>query len=113
MRLAEHYVLVVEEGKVRGYLLNATHTDGGPKARFFRGLGYGSGSWRSLASSLRQHAQQNDVIYTVESAFGKKYIVSGPIEAIDKRRPIPEIVSVWIVESGSPEARLVTAYPVR
>jgi hypothetical protein len=113
MRLADHYVLVVEEGKVRGYLLNAAHPDGGPKARFFRGLGYGSRRWRSLADSLKQHAEHNDVADIVESAFGTKHIVIGPIESIDEPGANPEIVSVWITERGSPEARLVTAYPMR
>jgi hypothetical protein len=113
MRLTDHYVLVVEERKVKGYLLNANHPDGAPKARFFRALGYDAHSWRSLAEELKQHARDNDAAHPVESPFGNKYIVVGPLRSTGKSLTESPVVSVWIAESRASEARLVTAYPVR
>ncbi|MFP4432620.1 MAG: DUF6883 domain-containing protein [Spirochaetota bacterium] len=113
MRLADEYIPVVEERKVKEYLLNPDHPDGAPKARFFRALGYGAGDWRSLAENLKQHARENDAAYPVESPFGKKYIVVGPLRSSGNNLTESPVVSVWIAERGSLEARLVTAYPVR
>ena len=113
MRLADEYIPVVDERKVKGYLLNPDHPDGAPKARFFRALGYSARDWRSLAESLKQHARENDATHTVESPFGKKYIVVGPLQSFGMYPTELAVVSVWIAERGSLEARLVTAYPVR
>lgn len=112
MKLSDHHVLVVEQKKLKEYLLNFGHDDGAPKARFFLTLGYGESTWRDLAETLREHAARNEVFQTVESSFGKKYIVKGPIRTFDGFIREPGIFSVWIVERDSSEARLVTAYPV-
>ena len=111
MRLSDNYLLVVEERKVLGYLLNSGHPDGAPKARFFHAAGYDTQRWRSLAESLKLHATNNEVANSVESFFGKKFVVEGPMDTAREGAPGVRIVSVWIVERGSAEARLVTAYP--
>ena len=38
--------------KVRDYLLNAEHPDGGSKATWFQSLGYGRDRWHELAMDL-------------------------------------------------------------
>ena len=47
---------------------------------------------------------------TVKSEYGVRYCVDVPVETPGGDRPT--IRTVWIVEEGSPEPRLVTAYPV-
>jgi hypothetical protein len=59
---------------------------------------------------LLTHAVTGDVVSASETAFGRKYLVQGPLSAPDGRRP--NICSVWFVEIGEHAPRLVTAYPL-
>lgn len=43
---------VVEEQKLRDYLLNTEHPDGGSKARWLRSLGYAPDNWQTLADHI-------------------------------------------------------------
>jgi hypothetical protein len=61
MRLPGAEVVLVEERKIVEYLMNPSHPDGAPKARFFRGTGYTAEAWQRLAEDLRRHARENDV----------------------------------------------------
>jgi hypothetical protein len=42
--------------KVRDYLLNIEHADGGPKAIWFHTLGYDRSAWTQLARDLLRNA---------------------------------------------------------
>ena len=109
MKLPGSATALVEERKVRDYLMNMTHPDGMTKARFFFGKGYRIDKWRRLADDLRQHGQSNDVVDVVDSPFGSRYAVEGLL-----RTPSDEnvrLVTVWIIEKGAATPRLVTAYP--
>lgn len=109
MKLPGGAQALVEERKVREYLMNRTHPDGISKARFFARRGYRDEDWRRLADDLRHHGQQNDVAGIVESPYGTKYSVDGQL-----RTPSGEsigVITVWIVEKGTDVPRLVTAYP--
>lgn len=66
--------------------------------------------WDVLAESLRKHGMTNPVVKTVESEYGVRYCVEGPIETPSGVKPY--IRTVWIVEKGSLEPRLITAYPI-
>jgi hypothetical protein len=83
--------------------------DGASKARFLRGFGFREGDWRVLADSLRRIAVTWDVATVVESSFGTRYTVIGPLESPDGRNP--RVRTVWIVDKGSAIPRLITAYP--
>jgi len=66
-----------------------------------------------LADALRRHAGDHSIASAVQSEYGTKYIVDGPIIS-----PIGKVVSIrtiWIVEAADPmgSPRFVTAYPVR
>ena len=106
---------IVEEKKLLGYLLNFEHDDGKDKAAFFVRFGFSRERWRELAEALKGHAIKNALVKTVESAFGTRYVVEGPMRAPDGRAPW--VRTVWIVEAEealreSPP-RLVTAYPLQ
>jgi hypothetical protein len=80
------------------------------KAAFFARLGFTVEQWEILAESLRRHGMTNPVVKTVRSVYGVSYCVEGPIETPGGIRA--NIRTVWIIEEGVSEPRLITAYPV-
>src|SRR5487761_2742527 len=66
---------VVEQEKIRNYLLNAAHPDNGGKALVFAGLGYDAGNRRALAEALRELAEHPATSKSMASAHGVKYIL--------------------------------------
>lgn len=103
---AEH--AIAPEEKVRGYLLNLDHPDGGPKAVWFYTLGYTAEHWQELADDLLVIARDCETFDTEITRFGIKYKAIGTI-GLPGRRP-GTVLTVWIVEDDDPP-RLVTAYP--
>jgi hypothetical protein len=100
---------VVEEEKLRSYLLSEIHPAGRAKAAFFRAFGFRARSWRRLRDALLEHGHTSSIVAAAETEFGRKYILEGPLMAPDGRRPT--IRAVWFVASGEAVPRLVTAYP--
>ncbi len=94
--------------KVRDYLLNPEHPDGGSKAAWFQSLGYARDRWHELASDLLALAATCEKFATVRTSFGVKYVVKGQIGRGLHRSA--SVLAVWIVEADRPP-RLVTAYP--
>ena len=94
--------------KVRDYLLNLAHPDGGPKAVWFHSLGYARDQWQLLAGDLLAIARGCGEFDTETTRFGIKYKAAGWIGR-PGHRPA-KVRTVWIVEDNAPP-RLVTAYP--
>ncbi len=99
---------VIDEAKLRGYLLSDVHPVGRFKARFFAALGFTEANWREFESALRaQHLTEPATPGTVEP-FGQAYtiraILKGPAGAA-------MVTSVWFVRTDDAAARFVTAYP--
>lgn len=109
MKLPNADKLVVEREKLVDYLLNPAHPDNGGKAQFFEKLGFRRAEWRVLAEAFRALGSQAPVAQSVKSAHGQKYVVVGRIESPAGKSP--SVRTIWIVDSGSATARLVTAYP--
>ena len=99
----------VETRKVTDYLLSTDHPDGKSKAKYFIEHGFVINQPDSLARSLIKHGQTQPVIKESVSEFGKKFILECQCETPNGRNPC--IRSVWIVEIGTLEPRLVTAFP--
>lgn len=99
---------VVPAEKVRDYLLNLEHPDGGAKAVWFRSLGYTREEWHLLAGDLVAVARDCSEFGTETTRFGIKYRASGSVGR-PSHRP-GNVLTVWIVEDEDPP-RLVTAYP--
>lgn len=100
----------VERSKIVEYLLNENHPDGRSKAHFFQKFGFEARQWSVFADALRNHAARNQVQDRVETPFGMRYVVDGPIESPDGRDP--SVRTVWIIETASSAPRLITAYPI-
>lgn len=99
---------IANEQKVRNYLLNLEHPDGGSKAIWFHSLGYARDAWQLLANDLLAIARDCDEFDTEMTRFGVKYTVVGLIGRPDHRPG--STLAVWIAEDNDPP-RLVTAYP--
>jgi len=108
--LPNAYKARVDREKIIEYLLCESHPDGRAKAAFFAKLGFTVEQWEILAESLRKHGMTNPVVKTVRSEYGVSYCAEGPIETQGGVRP--NIRTVWIIEEGVSEPRLITAYPV-
>jgi hypothetical protein len=94
--------------KVRDYLLNLEHPDGGSKAIWFQSLGYTRDRWHELESDLLTLAAACKEFATVQTPFGVKYVVKGQIGRTPWRSA--SVLAVWIVGADR-RPRLVTAYP--
>ena len=101
--------VIIEESKLRDYLLSIDHPVGGPKARFFLDHGFSRENPKVLENALRQHLLLRSSEQRLVGSFGTKWIIKGPIACPDRRGPL--IQSVWIQDLGSESFRLVTAYP--
>jgi len=108
MPIPEAHRAVVEDAKVRDYLLNLSHPDGGSKAIWFHSLGYHRDKWQDLANDLLAIAQNCTTFDTEITRFGVKYKAWGTVGRSEHRPGV--VLTVWIVEDNDPP-RLVTAYP--
>jgi hypothetical protein len=109
MKLPNSNLAIVEREKIREYLLNEAHPDNGGKALFFFGLGFSRAEWLTLANAPLRLAQENEVAISMESSHGIKDIVDGRLSTPSGKRAT--VRTVWIVDKGSENPRLVTAYP--
>jgi hypothetical protein len=99
---------IVATEKVRDYLLNLEHPDGGSKAVWFHSVGYARDQWQRLADDLLAIARDCDDFDTETTRFGIKYKATGSVGRPGHRPG--SVLTVWIVENDDPP-RLVTAYP--
>jgi hypothetical protein len=102
---------VIEEHKLTRYLLADGHPAGRAKAAFFRRFGFRAEAAQQLRDALIDHARSSRVISMSETEFGTKYILEGPLQAVDGRRP--SLRAIWFIPAGETAPRLVTAYPAR
>lgn len=108
MKLPNSHLAIVEREKVVHYLMNASHPDNGGKAVFFAALGFSADGWE-LSNSFLDLADKSDVWVSIESSHGMKNVVDGAL--ITPSGKCSTVRTIWIVEKGSENPRLVTAYP--
>jgi hypothetical protein len=101
---------VVDDAKLLDYLLARSHPVGREKARYFRSIGFRPQTARALRRALLRHASQNPVAARLETAFGAKYVVEGPLEAPNGTYVMR---SIWFVAHDAEAPKFVTAYPLR
>jgi hypothetical protein len=100
----------VDRSKITDYLLSVSHPDGRSKAEFFLKLGFNAEQWNVLADALRAVGAANPITATVQSRYGVRYTVDGPLRTPVGREP--KVRTVWIATRDDEAPRLVTAYPV-
>ena len=109
MRLPNAELARIDREKLTSYLLSFTHPVGRSKARFFGELGFAESNVEELEEALLSIAQSGEVVETLSSEYGRKYVVDGTIRGsagIDAH-----LRTIWIIESGESRPRFVTAYP--
>lgn len=98
-----------DENKVKNYLLNLDHPDGGPKAKFFtESLGIKRNDWRYLADQISGAMSTAWIFRVKNSIHGINHGALIEIRGRNERTAI--IQTGWMVKSGE-SPRLVTAYP--
>lgn len=96
--------------KIDDYLLDESHIEGGPKARFFKRFGVHLGDPLSLSSAPLDHPTETSFIGKTVSARGDiKRIFEGPIVTPDGRHP--RVRTVWRIDATG-HAHFVTAVPM-
>lgn len=93
------------------YLLNEAHPTGGPKARFFKQVGFSTENSMTFEAALLRHPSDNDVWKQVETALGTKSIVRCNLVTPNGRNPC--VLTIWFKPHGSTAHRLVSAYPMK
>jgi hypothetical protein len=95
--------------KLTSYLLSHSHPLGRHKALIFNNLGYDISNPAELESGLLNIVRHWDVIETMTSDWGAKYIIDGVLfTPIGSEFPVR---TVWITDVGESRPRFVTAYP--
>lgn len=101
---------IIPPAKMRDYLLDPEHPEGGGKAAFFLAMGFHPDRWQLLADAIRELIVQTPITQTLESRHGTKYIVEGNLMTPTARNV--RVRTVWIIEPGESDPRFVTAYPL-
>jgi hypothetical protein len=109
MRLPNGERAIVDEAKVRNYLLSPEHPVGRFKATRFRRLGFNEANWQELQQALRRHAATGDASVDSTSTYGRKFRVRAMLQGPTGRSM--SVISVWMVRSGEEVPRFVTAFP--
>lgn len=91
-------------------MLSPTHPVGRWKARLFRAAGFDETNILELERALISIAWSEEVSGVESSVHGTKYVVEGMVDTPMGHRL--GLRTVWIVDAGTEEPRLVTAYPL-
>lgn len=106
-KLAKFSRTSVDE-KLANYLLNAEHSVGGAKAKWFKeALGFATANADDLAKQLVFKAEA--AVQTGVTEFGTKY--NQVINIVGANGKTIPVVTAWIQRSGEDFVRLVTATP--
>ena len=98
MRLPNAEKAYIPPRKLLDYLLSPSHPVGGPKARYFRSVGFDDANVSTLERGLLEIALYGDVAEVEQTKQGMKCAVE-------------RIRTLWIIDAGGESPRSVTAYP--
>jgi hypothetical protein len=107
MKLPNAARAIIDERKVREYLLSKSHPIGRFKAALLARAGFEAANWVDLSSALFDLARSGEAILGETSEYGQKYSISG-------RGPSGialEVTTVWILPTPEAPPRLVTVFP--
>ncbi|MCJ2056083.1 hypothetical protein MKL09_05910 [Methylobacterium sp. J-048] len=100
----------IPDVKIRGYLLDTGHVEGGPKAEFFLARGFTREDPRPFIAALLDHGRSDYFSRVAANKFVTKHIYEGKMEMPDGSSH--QVRSVWrLIDDGAFMA-LVTAYPI-
>ena len=108
MKLPKGEYAIVDDAKVRDYLLSPHHPIGRFKARVFNAAGYRLEHWQRLRDDLVALAATIDAQLVQHDAFGQRWV--GRTTLAGPTGPLP-VATVWLIPSEDAAPRLITAYP--
>ena len=100
---------IIDDEKLRSYILSSAHPVGRFKAAFFQKLGYSAENREVLERHLREQILSQEVTRVEESRYGQKFIVEGTLASPGGEAV--QIVTVWVILKGENIPRFITAYP--
>jgi hypothetical protein len=104
-------ILRIDKSKIVDYLLHSRNSQG--KAEFFFRYGFQSEDWSVLANALLAQAKSNPIAQTVDSEWGSRYSVDGPLQTPSAKQPNPMVRTIGQRDHGQDGCRLITAHPLR
>ena len=109
MRLPNADLVVVDDAKVRDYLLSPTHPVGRFKSVFFVALGFSPHHWEALRDALLELARTGHMVPGQASPFGLKFEIRAILTGPSGRQA--NVVTVWMVSNGQNFPHFITAHP--
>ena len=109
MKLPNVERAVIDERKVREYLLSKSHPIGRFKAAFLARAGFEAGKWVELSTAVRDLARRGEAVLGEANEYGQKYLISGTLRG--PRGIGLEVTTVWIIPRPGAPPRLVTIFP--
>ena len=117
---------IVEDRKIREYLLNVDHPEGGSKAKFFIAKGFNRSNIEDFRAMLLAHARNNAVNKMETNKYTTKYIMEGPAHYLTVSKTFSSeeqqekqvtsnkinLRTVWSIVHDTNIPKLVTAYPI-
>jgi hypothetical protein len=100
---------VVDDAKVRDYLLSPTHPVGRFKSVFFIALGFSVDRWEVLRDALLELARTLDATPGQPSPFGSKFEIRATLQGPSGRQA--EVVTVWMVSNDRDFPHFITSHP--
>lgn len=108
MNLPNGEQAIVEDRKLRDYILNSLHPVGRHHAAFFRDLlGIGPANLDVLRAALLRSASTESVTRETKTPFGTKYEMALEVTGPNGRK---DVRAVWILDDGTLIPRLVTCF---
>jgi hypothetical protein len=105
LRVPENAILAKE--KFQQYLLKKQPDS--DKSGFLAGAGYTIDNWQILRDDIRRQLLPLDAILSRETPFGRLYEIRGVLHGPNGKQL--NVVSVWMIESGSNVTKFITLYP--
>ncbi len=109
MKLPNAEQAEITDRKLLTYLLNHTHPQNKGKAAFYAIVGYTNQNTELLRAALIKLILSSEVTKTIDTQFGKRYVVEGWLDCpTGKSYPLR---TVWFIDTDATIPKLVTAYP--
>lgn|SRR5574341_166069 len=108
-RLPHSDKAIIDETKIRDYVLSSSHPVGRFKAAVFLRMGYTQENWRQLVDDIRQFHLLSDADAVEKTAYGQKYAITGRLKGPNGQTAT--LRSIWIVRNEEQAPRFVTIYP--
>ena len=101
----------VNQQKLKGFLIASGYGRNEGKAFFFTHCGFKAEEIEKFTQALLEHARQNKVSRTEETAHGTRYEVEGRLPCVDAHERTIRVV--WFIDSGISVPRLLNATPLK